>query len=295
MGYRNAVKESFGRAAPEYEAQADFQQEVAEELLEFVRSAAPADEKGKQIKILDTGCGTGRLMRELMHGRGCEDALYGLDIALPMLLEAAWTQCGRGVDEGEKGVGKGEEGGERPEVRKNLINGACEALPLRPGLFGLVLSNLAYQWVSDLHTAFTEIERVLQPGGAFVFSTLGPATLRELLSSLTGAQGAAGGKRFAFTPFAAVKEVEEALMYAGLQPFDIKTKKLIRRYDTPLHLLKTLKRTGASPRGRLLESGLSTGTFLRSAIHIYEERFSHPEGGIKATYEVLFISARKKL
>lgn len=295
MGYRNAVKESFGRAAPEYEAQADFQQEVAEELLEFVRSAAPADEKGKQVKILDTGCGTGRLMRELMHGRGCEDALYGLDIALPMLAEAAGTLSGIGADSGWRGVSKGEDGGERPEVRKNLINGACEALPLGSGLFGLVVSNLAYQWVSDLQTAFTEVERVLQPGGTFVFSTLGPATLHELLSSLTGAQSAAGGKRFAFTPFAAVKEVEEALKSAGLQPFDTKVKKLIRRYDTPLHLLKRLKRTGASPRGRVLESGLSMGTFLRSAIRIYKERFSYVGGGISATYEVLFISARKKL
>jgi len=290
MKYRNAVKKSFSSAAHEYEARADFQQEVAEELLGFIRSATPIKGNGGVIKILDTGCGTGRLMRELM-GNATHTYLYGLDIALPMLIEAVESLGGRGVDKGRNGVKMGASGG---EMGAGLINGACEALPVVSAHFDLVVSNLAYQWVSDLAAAFAEVERVLAPGGSFVFSTLGPKTLNELRSSLSEADLAAGGGRFSFTPFTDESVIAEALELSGLQLINIHRKTLVRSYDTPLRLLFTLKQTGASMRGRILERSLFMGTFLRSVGRIYEKNFAYVEGGVPATYEVFFVTAKKK-
>lgn len=288
MIYSNAVKDKFSRAATEYEAHADFQQEVADELLGLIHRITPIELKSGPVNVLDTGCGTGRLMRELRET--CEAHLFGLDIALPMLKEGAESLCERGLDRGVVGVDMGVGGGKKV---CGLVNGACEGLPFGSTIFGLVISSLAYQWVSDLAAAFIEVERVLRPDGTFVFSTLGPKTLNELVSSLTEAECDAGGGRFTFTPFAREQEIEAALDAAGLRLIDVHKKNLIRRYDTPLALLKTLKSTGASARGEITEKNLSQGTFLKRVIRIYEKRFSAAEGGISATYEVLFVRAKK--
>ncbi len=290
MIYSKTVKERFSRAATDYEGRADFQQEVAEELLALIHRITPIDVKSGPIKILDMGCGTGRLMREL--AKGSEFNLFGLDIALPMLFEAAGTLGDTGGNRGMTGVEQGEIGG---KTRWGLVNGACEAIPFVSGHFDLVISNLAYQWISSLSAAFSDVRRVLLPGGTFVFSTLGPATLNELVSSLSEAESETGGGRFNFTPFTSEADIKSALGDGGLQLIDIDKKIIMRSYDNPLHLLKTLKQTGASARGEIMERNLSMGTFLRRVMRIYEQRFSAADGSIPATYEVLYIIAEKKL
>ncbi len=289
MKYSKAVKKSFGRAAPLYEARADFQEEAAEELLSLVTSMAESLSSSKSIKILDAGCGTARLMRSLSGNLVVDASLFGLDIALPMLLEAVDVKSSLGVEGGQRGARRGANQG---KARFSLINGACEGLPFSDAVFDLIISNLAYQWVRDLPLAFAEVERVLRPGGGFVFSTLGPATLNELQSSLVEADIKGGS--FAFTPFAAIDRIEAALEGAGLRLLDIKKKTLLWRYNRPLHLLTTLKKTGASPRGRIIGGSLSKGTFLRRVMRIYEKKFVHIDGGIAATYEVLFVNAEKR-
>ena len=70
-----------------------------------------------------------------------------------------------------------------PLVRRNRTNYLCgdiELLPLKDACVGLVWSNLALQWCNDMNHTFSEVRRVLQPGGLFMFSTFGPDTLKEL-------------------------------------------------------------------------------------------------------------------
>ncbi len=272
--YRDLVRENFSRAAPLYETKAELQEDVASLLLDFMDLAGimpPAVVRNSWSRVLDTGCGTGRLVRKLsMKHRSL--SFYGLDIAMPMLAEAIRKP------------------GLRPSAQ-GFVNGACEALPFRRGTFGLVVSNLAYQWVSGLGQAFEEAARVLCPGGVFAFSTLGPDTLKELRASLTEADP--GKKKFGFAPFASLDEITLALKTAGLENILLEKKTMTRTYDSPLHLLKTLKTTGASARGQLLGKTLADGTFLRKALQRYEDRFGRRGGGITATYEVILALAKK--
>ncbi len=275
MSYARLVRDRFGRAAAEYDLRADLQEDVACLLLDFMERAgiAPglsaAGPAGR--RVLDTGCGTGRLMRKVVKmRRGL--SLFGLDIAMPMLAEAV----------------------RRPGLQRGaqmFINSACESLPFGAGAFGLVVSNLAYQWVRDLEHAFAEAARVLAPGGAIAFSTLGPATLHELHASLGEAD--AQRRRFGFSAFAGHDAVRDAIEAAGLKVAAMKKETMVRRYDSPLHLLKTLKKTGASARGRVFEKTLSTGTFLRKAMKIYEDKFPAEDGGVRATYDVILVAAKK--
>jgi len=275
MLYSNQIKKKFSAVAAEYDTRADFQAEVAGELLSFMSRTVPRrglssnGDKGTLARVLDTGCGTGRLMRELC-GEGAKKAdFFGLDMALPMLIEAKKRRRGRG----------------------GLVNAACETLPFRHGAFDHVVSNLAYQWVRDITRAFTEVERVLLPGGSFSFSTLGEATLNELRICLEAADN--GRRRFSLAPFAGLDEIKDALISADLQLLHAKEKRQLRPYKNPMHLLKTLKHTGASARGEVPENTLSRGTFLKKALNIYEKNFSQPDGTVRATYEVILITARK--
>lgn len=55
-----------------------------------------------------------------------------------------------------------------------------EALPLATASCDLIFSNLLLPWSLEPERAFAEFRRVLKPGGALLFSTLGPDTLSEL-------------------------------------------------------------------------------------------------------------------
>ncbi len=286
MPDRELVRERFSRAAPGYDAGAGLQEDVALRLmglLDRAPSHGPWTRGGHAhgpLRVLDAGCGTGRLMgkvRERMRGV----PVFGLDMAFPMLREAAMRP---GLHVGAPG----------------LVGGLCEALPFIEGSFGLVVANLAYQWVRDLEGAFREVARVLLPHGLFAFSTLGPRTLHELRSSLARADGGRG--RFSLTPFADMDEVEGALEASGLGPVLIEKKTMTRAYEDPLCLLRALEKTGASARGRISGRGLSRGTFLKKALRIYEKRYPLSRAGaggaagagVRATYEVILVLAGKR-
>jgi malonyl-CoA O-methyltransferase len=59
------------------------------------------------------------------------------------------------------------------------IAGDAERLPLASKSVSLVLANLVLPWCRP-DAFFSEIARVLTPGGALMFATLGPDTLREV-------------------------------------------------------------------------------------------------------------------
>ena len=56
----------------------------------------------------------------------------------------------------------------------------CQSLGFADRSFDMVWSNLALNWLDTPQQVFAETRRVLRPGGVFMFSTLGPDTLKEL-------------------------------------------------------------------------------------------------------------------
>ena len=79
--------------------------------------------------------------------------------------------------------------------------------------FDLVFSSLMLQWCDDLDAVFTEIARVLNPGGLLLFSTFGPGTLAELREAWARERRAPNNHvNHFFDPHA----LGSALMHAGL-------------------------------------------------------------------------------
>jgi len=119
------------------------------------RLAALACLAEKPRRVLDLGCGTGDLSINLARLSGNETEIIGLDYSPPMLERAQQKAFGAGVGE-----------------RVTFIHGEATRLPFPDGHFDAVgisfaFRNLTYKNpVSMPH--FTEVLRVLRPGGRYV-------------------------------------------------------------------------------------------------------------------------------
>lgn len=63
------------------------------------------------------------------------------------------------------------------------ICAVAQSLPLSAHGVDLVFSNLMLPWCEDLAAVFSEVYRVLTPGGLFLFSSFGAETLQEIYHS----------------------------------------------------------------------------------------------------------------
>jgi malonyl-CoA O-methyltransferase len=107
--------------------------------------------------IVDLGCATGAGAVDLA-ARFTNARVLAVDTSSAML---AVTRCAGGAK------------------RLHIVAGDAERLPLPAGRVGLLLANLVLPWCLP-EFVFREAARVLEPGGALMFSTLGPDTLQEV-------------------------------------------------------------------------------------------------------------------
>lgn len=145
---KTAISDNFSRSAPQYDRHAVLQQAMAAGLLAKLPDIKPQN-------ILDLGCGTGTLTRELA-AKFPAARVVGLDLA-PGMIEIANGRAGGNV---AFRVGDGE-----------VLEGEKE--------WDLVVANAALQWM-DAAAVFARVARALKPHGLFAFTTFGPQTLLEL-------------------------------------------------------------------------------------------------------------------
>lgn len=93
-----------------------------------------------------------------------------------------------------------------------VLQGNATAVPLQTGSVDLVFSNLLLPWIDDLPAIFAEVARVLQKGGLFAFSTLGPDSLSELREAWASVDD---GQHV--NPFADMHDIGDGLLRAGLR------------------------------------------------------------------------------
>jgi SAM-dependent methyltransferase len=171
------------------------------------------------------------------------------------------------------------------------VVGDEERLPFADGSLDLAVSLMALQGVNDLPGTLVQLRRALKPDGLFVGCLLGGASLTELRQSLAAAEAEVeGGASPRVAPFADLRDMGALLQRAGfaLPVTDVDT--LTVRYAHPLALMRDLRAAGAT--NVLIErrrSPLRRRTLMR-ALEIYAERFSDPDGRIRATVEIVWLS-----
>jgi SAM-dependent methyltransferase len=166
-----------------------------------------------------------------------------------------------------------------------------EALPLKTAAIDLVVSGLSLQAVNDLPGAFAQIRRALTPDGLFLAALLGGDTLTELRQSFSEAESEMeGGASPRVAPFADVREIGALLQRAGFALPVADVDRVTVRYASPFALMQDLRRMGAS--NSLIErrrSPLRRVTLLRMA-QIYSECFGDPDGRVRATFDIVWLS-----
>lgn len=166
-----------------------------------------------------------------------------------------------------------------------------EPLALPPASFNLIASALALQFVNDLPGVLAQVRRALKPDGLFLAAMIGGDTLTELRQSFAAAEAEVeGGLSPRVAPFADLRDLGALLQRAGFALPVTDVDRIVVRYDNAFALMQDLRRMGAT---NILNERRRTpsrrATFLKMA-HIYAERFSDPDGRIRATFDIVWMS-----
>lgn len=171
------------------------------------------------------------------------------------------------------------------------IVAAPETLPLEPESIDLAVSLLAFQEMNDIPGMLIQIRRALKPDGLFLGAFAGSGTLAELRESLLAAETEIrGGASPRVIPFTDVRDAGALLQRAGfaLPVADVET--VTVRYDSAFGLIADLKAMGAANALIARSRRPATRALFARAAEIYAERFSDPDGRVRATFSIVWMS-----
>jgi len=212
---RDAIRAAFDREAGRYDRHAVLEREVGSRLMDRLQF-----QQHTPGVIVDLGCGTGYFSAALKR-RFRNSEVVGID--------ASQAMCRAMI--GRSGF----------RHRLRAVGADLSLLPLAGRSVDLVFSNLALQWERDFRVLGTEVRRILRPGGLFLFSSLGPGSLKELRQAAGLGQDSARARQFVD-----MHDIGDTLLAAGFsQPVtdsEVITVEF-RQFDT---LVAELEATGAS-------------------------------------------------
>jgi SAM-dependent methyltransferase len=174
---------------------------------------------------------------------------------------------------------------------ETLTVSPLETVPLAPQSANLILSPLALHLTNDTPGMFVQIRRALKPDGLFLAAIPGSGTLQELRDVLLAAESElAGGAGPRVIPFADVRDVGALLQRGGFALPVTDKETYTVRYDSIFPLMRDLRAMGmANPLSGRSRRPLTRGILLRAA-ELYAERFADPDGRIRATFSIIYVS-----
>lgn len=171
------------------------------------------------------------------------------------------------------------------------VTGDEENLPFAPGRFDLAVSALSLHNLNDLPGALVQLRRVLKPDGLFLGCLLGGETLHELRAVLAVAETEIyGGVSPRVAPFADVRDMGGLLQRAGFALPVADRKTLTVRYTDLFGLMHDLRAMGAANALVSRRRTPPARSFFMRAAKIYAERYADPDGRIRVTFEMIFLS-----
>lgn len=166
-----------------------------------------------------------------------------------------------------------------------------ETAPFQPAELDLAVSILSLQGMNDIPGMLAQIRRALRPDGLFLGAMAGAGTLAELRESLLAAETElAGGASPRVIPFADVRDAGALLQRAGFALPVTDTETVTVRYDTLFHLMADLRAMGETSVLVDRPRKPATRRLFARAAEIYAERFSDPDGRVRATFSIVWMS-----
>lgn len=248
---------------------------VAERLVERMR-----DISGTFPRMLDIGCHTGHVQRQLVNQKQHVRVLWQCDFAEKALEEG--KRLNKDLEQ------------HFDEVQWHLadeedLGTFCEAES-----FDVVTSSLALHWTNDLPLALVNARAVLKPDGCFIGALLGGNTLEEFQASFAAAEEErTGGLGPHASPSTRVSDCGGLMQAAGFNLITIDVDKIVVDYSDPFVLLDDLQTMGEQHAPFFQSPPVSRDTFLAMAStysHIYGEQHSDDQPmTIPATFDVIYM------
>jgi malonyl-CoA O-methyltransferase len=251
---RKALRRAFARAAARTQPPLAWWQRLNAELLERLQYF-----ELEPRYVLDLGAGAGGASLKL-RARYRSAQVIAVDFALPMLASVPHSWW--------------------PRARFHRIAADATRLPFTDRSVDLVFSNLLLPFCDRPDRVFHEVARVLSERGLFLFSTLGPDTLKELRTAWARADDAAHVSVFPDLP-----QLGEALMHSGLVEPVMDTEQHRLHYADVRALMRELKGSGAQNSVSTRLRGLTGRGRLSTMLQAYE--MDRNADGIPATFEVI--------
>ena len=180
-----------------------------------------------------------------------------------------------------------------PLLLKNHSNTVqCEEdfFPFAPRSIDLVVSALNLHTVNDLPGALLQIKQSLKADGLFVAGLLGGETLHELRQCLNDAElEICGGVTPRISPFADKPQMGSLLQRAGFSLPVVDSDIVTVTYDSIFPLMHDLRMMGEGNAILQRSKNFSRRSLFIRAGELYAQRFSEPDGRIRASFEIIFI------
>ena len=179
-----------------------------------------------------------------------------------------------------------------PRMRpSDCLEGEREIWPLAAASCDLILSNLQLHWVNDLPGLLIQMRRSLQPDGFFSACLIGGESLFELrvaLAEATDAPGLAHSPRI--SPMIDVPTAAGLVQRAGFALPVVDHEIVNLSYAHPLSLLKDLRAMGQTNALANQKTGVDPRAFWPEVCRTYQALFAHEQGGVRATFDLIFLS-----
>ncbi len=246
---KDAIAQSFSKAADQYDEYARIQHVLAHELLNL----CPIQDKKS---VLDLGCGTGYCLPELKKLYP-QAKIMGGDLAPGMLRHAK---------------------SHYPQFEYEISD--AENLPFEDEQFDLIFSSLAVQWCDDFSQVLTNAYRCLKPGGHLVLSNLAAGTLLEMKQAWLEVD-----RHQHVNEFTSKKELLENIDTSAFDEVNVQVTTHIDYHCDVRSLTDSLKRIGAHNITQGRAKGLTSPSHIKQFKQAMEKHRS--EQGLPASYAVL--------
>ncbi|MEO1398153.1 MAG: methyltransferase domain-containing protein, partial [Pseudomonadota bacterium] len=169
--------------------------------------------------------------------------------------------------------------------------GLLDTLGLEENSVDLLLAPFGLHWSNDLPGSLVQISRALRPDGLFLAALPGPLSLQELRDALLQAESETNsGAARRIDPFTEVRDAGSLLQRSGMALPVTDQETLTLRYDGVAGLIADLRAFGATSRMQTPVPNINRATWKRLDT-IYRERFSDPDGRVRATFQIIWMSA----
>jgi SAM-dependent methyltransferase len=167
-----------------------------------------------------------------------------------------------------------------------------ETLPFADASFDLAVSALALHWTNDLPGVLKQVLRALKPDGLFLAVLVGGESLTELRQCLAAAEAEVeSGASPRVAPFVEVRALGALLQRAGFALPVADVDRVTVRYSHLGQLFADLRAMGATnPLVERRRAPLRRDTLFRAG-EFYAQRFTDPDGRLRATFDLLSVSA----